>query len=153
MVLQPVTVDGNKTKLALYYSAQYVGYDAWDSEINCSFNEGWYFKPKMTFTVVNTGKTKEDFDENGDRRRIWKAAYTTYEYYIFISEEPEKSRKFLGKLIKNSPGTNIANCIFSFRQPNYDNNHSSKHDNVSFNIFCDLSIQQLSELQGKYFVS
>ena len=150
MVIQPVTVEG-KTKLALYYSGGYIGKNAWDDEIYCSFNEGYYYKPKLTSQVVNTGKTKEDFDENGERRRIWKPVGYTYEHYIFLSEQPKERRKFLEELIKESPGTEIANCIFSFRQSNYDNNHTSQHDNVSWNNFCDLNIDQLSELQGKRY--
>ena len=151
MVIQPVTVEGGKTKLALYYSGDYIGYDAWDSEIYCSFNEGYYFKPRLTSILVNTGLTRKDFDENGERRRTWKAAGHTYEHDIFVPEEPKARRKFLEKLIEESPGTYTTNCIFSFRQPNYDNNHSGKHNNASWNNFCDLTVQQLGELQDKAY--
>ena len=148
MVVQPVTVEG-KTKLALYYTGEYIGKNAWDNEIYCSFNQGYYFKPKLQFVVVDTANP---FDpQTGEKRGTYKPAGYSYEHYIFVPEEPKARRKFLEELIKESPGTEIANCIFSFRQPNYDNNHTSQHDNVSWNNFCDLSVEQLSELQSKRY--
>jgi hypothetical protein len=69
MVTQPVTaIENNKevTKYALYYSGEYVGYDAYDNEIYCSFNEGWYFKPKLEFLVYDIGRP---FDPKTSERR------------------------------------------------------------------------------------
>jgi hypothetical protein len=69
MVTQPVTARENKKeviKYALYYSGEYIGYDAYDNEVYCSFNEGWYFKPRLKFVVYDTGRP---FDpKTGERR-------------------------------------------------------------------------------------
>ena len=72
-----------------------------------------------------------------------------YEHYIFLPEEPKARTKFLQDLIKNTPGTSTQNCIYSFRQSNYQNSHTGKQDNISWNNLCNLSFEQLASLQNK----
>ena len=110
-------------------------------QLNLFSSSNWWF----IFPIPTSS------NDTGERRGTWRPVGYTYEHYIFVPEEPKKRREILEKLIKESPGTNIVNCIFSFRQPNYDNNHASSHDNISWNNFCDLTLDQLSELQSKRY--
>ena len=152
MTVQPITLENGETKHAIYYSGQYEGYDAWDNEIHCSVNTGYFYSPKMRGEVVNTGITIHDFDEAGERRRIWKAVGHKFEHYLFLEQNPKQRKIQLEKLFKDA-GSNPQHCVFNFRQSNPDNNHASKHGPISWTQFCDLTFQQMAELQDKRYYS
>jgi hypothetical protein len=83
MVRQPVTVfDKNgkpQVKDALYYSGYYYGQDKHGNDLGAEFNEGWYKKPKLTFTYTDAANP---FDpKTGERRGEYKATGKTIEHY------------------------------------------------------------------------
>lgn len=147
MVVQPVTVDKQK-KYALYMHGRYEGVDAWDSPIGCGFSEGFHYSPKLQFVVTDIAKP---FDEKtGERRGEYRPVGYSIIHDIFIPENPKERRKFLENMIKEK-NLIIDNCVFSYRQANPDNHHASNHGQISFNNLCDLTFDQLAELQEKTY--
>jgi hypothetical protein len=159
MVRQPVTIfdkNGNpETKDALYYNGYWYGTNKRGDDLGAPFHEGSYKKPKLTFVVSNTGQTNLDYDEQGERRGAWKPIGFTYEPYIFLSEDNKERRKQLEDILQKATGTYTGNLSFghlSYRNPSPNNDHSGTHGGrISWDNFCDLSIEQLGELQNKNY--
>jgi hypothetical protein len=145
MTVQPVTID-KQQKYALYYHGHYVGFDAWDNEIWCSFTEGFHYKPKIQF--VPTDLVNPFDSKTGERRGSYKPIGYSLVHDIFIPESPKERRKFLEKLIKD---LDVSNCVYSYRVANPENDHASHHGEISFNNLCDLTFTQLEELQTKLY--
>jgi len=156
MVRQPITVFNKQgkpeVKDSLYFNGLYFGMDKRGTEINASFQEGWYKKPKLIFTFVDASNP---FDpKTGERKGEYKAAGFSYEHYIFLSEDKKERRKQLQDIIQNAPGTYTGNLkgFLSYRNPTPDNNHSGSHGGMfNWDQFCDLSIEELGECQNKAY--
>jgi hypothetical protein len=159
MIRQPVTIfDKNgkpETKDALYYSGYWYGVDKRGIEIGAPFREGYYKKPKLSFIALNTGFTKQDYDEQGVRRGEYKPSTFTYEHYIYLPEDKKERRKILEDIVSKATGTftgNLSNGHLSYRNPSPNNDHSGVHGGlINWDNFCDLSIEQLGELQNKNY--
>jgi hypothetical protein len=147
MIFQPVTIN-NEKKYALYYTGQYYGLDAWESEIGITFNEGYYFKPKLVFKVFDVGNPYDS--KTGEKRGNWVAEGYSVIHDILVPENPKERRKFIEKLIKDR-GLDVTNCVFSYRLASPNNDHGGVHGQISYNNLCDLTVTQLEELQTKTY--
>jgi hypothetical protein len=126
------------------------------TELHASFREGSFKKPKLSFVAFNTGKTSEDYNEQGERRGDWKIVGSITEHYIFLPEERKARRKFLENIIAKSPGTQpmflTSAGTLSYRDPTPDNSHTGTHGgSFSWDQFCDLTTEQLAQLQHKRY--
>ena len=157
MVRQPVTVyDKNgkaQVKDALYFSGYWYGVDKRGTDLGSPFKEGFYKVPKIVFSYSDTVNPYDP--KTGERRGKYVASGNTYEHYIFLSEDKKERRKQIEDIIAKSPGTYIKNLEIHklhYRNPNHNNDHSMGHGgSFTFDIFCDLSIEQLGELQNKNY--
>jgi len=61
------------------------------------------------FIVSNTGKTSDDYDEQGERRGVWKTSAFTFQHYIFLSSDRKERRKQIEDIIIKATGTFTAN--------------------------------------------
>jgi hypothetical protein len=158
MVRQPVTVfDKNgkpQVKDALYYSGYYYGQDKHGNDLGAEFYEGWYKKPKLTFTYTDAANS---FDpKTGKRRGECKATGKTIEHYIFLPDKQADRVKFLNDIVEKATGTSIGNLSvgghLSYRNTTPNNDHSGTHGgSFNWNIFCELSLEELGELQNKNY--
>jgi hypothetical protein len=157
MVRQPITIFNKQgkpeVKDALYYNGQYYGVDKKDMEIGAEFHEGSYKTPKLSFTCRNAA---EPFDpKTGERRGEYKVSGYKYEHYIFLPEGAKERRAFLEDIVKNATGTYIGNLNIgghlSYRNPTPNNDHSGTHGDCKWDQFCDLSLEELGELQNKNY--
>jgi hypothetical protein len=123
--------------------------------LGAPFQEGYFKRPKLIFQYANTGKTKLDYDEQGERRGTWIVGSNTIEHYIFLSEDKKERRRQLEAIVKDATGTNTANLSnrgLSYRNPSPNNDHSGGHGGLfTWDLFCDLSLKQLSDLQNKRY--
>jgi len=157
MVRQPVTIlDKNgkpQIKDALYYNGNWYGTSKKGEDLGAPFREGYYKKPKMSF--VYTDATNPYDPKTGERRGTYNATGFTYEHYIFLSEDQKERRKQLEDIIQKATGTYIGTLErghLSYRQPSPNNDHSGTHGGlINWDNFCDLSIEQLGELQNKNY--
>ena len=157
MVRQPVTVfDKNgkpQVKDALYYNGNWYGTDKRGNDLGAPFHEGSYKKPKLSFTYASA--TDPYDSKTGERRGQYKAVGRTIEHYIFLSEDKKERRKQLEDIVAKATGTsigNLANHHLHYRNPSPNNDHSGTHGgSFTFNIFCDLSIEELGECQNKNY--
>jgi acetyltransferase-like isoleucine patch superfamily enzyme len=146
-VVQPINQDGKK-KFCVYYNGVYVGYDAWDNEIYCSFSSGYHFKPKLQFVARDSA---HPFDSaSGERVGSYKAVGNIIVHDIYVSEEPRQRKKDIDKLIKDK-NLDITNTTFSYRRPNQENNHSSVHSQISYENLVSLTFDQLNDLSTKTY--
>jgi hypothetical protein len=158
MIRQPITIfDKNgqpQIKDALYYSGYWYGYDKKDTEWGAPFHEGSYKRPKIAFTYTDAINHYDP--KTGERRGSYKASGYKYEYYIFLSEDKKERRKQIEEIVNKAPGTHISTLEtrggLHYRHPSTDNNRLGMHGgSFSFNLFCDLSLQQLGDLQTKRY--
>jgi hypothetical protein len=160
MVRQPITIfDKNgkaQIKDALYYSGYWYGTNKRGDDLGAPFKEGFYRRPRLIFNVSNTGQTKLDYDEQGERRGTWIVGSTIMEHYIFLSEEKKERRKQIQAIINECVDTYPANLEsrggLHYRDPSANNDHSGGHGGgFTWDVFCDLSLKQLGELQNKNY--
>jgi hypothetical protein len=159
MIRQPITIFDKKGKPeikdALYYNGYWYGTNKRGDDLGAPFHEGSFKKPRLTFTVSNTGVTKQDYDEQGERRGTWKAVGRTTEHYIFLSADKNKRRKELEDIVSKATGTytgNLENHHLHYRNPSPNNDHSGMHGgSFTWNQFCDLSLEELGEAQNKNY--
>jgi hypothetical protein len=158
MTRQPVTTCDTKgkpvTRDAVYYYGRYEGFDRRDNQIACNFAEGWFLRPKIRFTLTDPSHPYDS--TTGERKGSYAVAGTTYEHYIFLSEDKKERRKQLEDIVQKATGTFAGNLEkgghLSFRQPHQDNNHSGGHGGMlTWNQFCDLSLKEGLELQDKSY--
>jgi hypothetical protein len=155
MVRQPVTVfnkQGNpEVKDALYIRGSYYGVDKRGNDLpSAEFYEGFYRKPKLSFVYTDT--TAPYDPKTGERSGQYKAVGFTFEHYIYLPEDKKERRAFLEDIVKNATGTYINNIQCYYRNPSANNDHSGTHGHIGWDNLCDLSIQQLGQLQGnRYF--
>lgn len=157
MVRQPVTIfDKNgkpQIKDALYYNGYYYGTDKRGNDLGAPFHEGSYKRPKLAFTY--TSATEPYDPKTGERRGTYTASAFTYEHYIFLSEDKKERRKLLEDIIQKATGTytgNLSNGHLHYRNPSPNNDHSGGHGgNFNWNIFCDLSLEELGSIQNKNY--
>jgi hypothetical protein len=158
MVRQPVTVFNKngkpEVKDALYYNGYYYGTDKRGNDLSAEFHEGSYKKPKLSF--VYTSATEPYDPKTGERRGTYKTVGNTVEHYIFLSEDKKERRKQLEDIVQYATGTSIGNLStgghLSYRIPTANNDHSATHGGMfSFNIFSDLSLEELGELQNQNY--
>jgi hypothetical protein len=158
MVRQPVTVFDKtgkpQVKDALYYNGYYYGTDKRGNDLGAEFHEGNFKKPKLSFVYTDT--TAPYDPKTGERRGEYKTSGNIIEHYIFLSEDKEERRKQLEDIVKNATGTSIGNLEIGghllFRNPSANNDHSGTRGGlINWNNFCDLSIDQLRELQQKNY--
>lgn len=157
MVRQPVTIFNKQgkpeVKDALYYNGNYYGTDKRGNDLGAPFDEGSFKKPKMSFSYSNP---TEPYDpKTGERRGQYAAVGYTFEHYIYLPEDKKERRKVLEDIIKNATGTHIGNLErhhLHFRNPTPNNDHSGTHGgSFNWNIFCDLSLEELGECQNKRY--
>jgi hypothetical protein len=157
MVRQPVTIFNKQgkpeVKDALYYRGYWYGSSKRGEDLGAPFIEGWYKKPKISFTYSSA---TEPYDpKTGERRGTYQATGFTYEHYILLSEDKKERRKQLEVIISKATGTytgNLANGHLAYRNPSPNNDHSGMHGgSFTWDLFCDLSIEQLGELQNKNY--
>jgi hypothetical protein len=157
MTRQPVVTFDKQGKAvtqdALYYYGYYQGFDRRDNEISCNFAEGWYIRPKLRFTLSDPSHPYDSV--TGERKGKYVVGGSTYEHYIFLSEDKKERRKQLEGIIQKATGTyagNLERGHLSFRQANPDNNHSGGHGGMlTWNQFCDLSLKEGLEVQDKSY--
>ena len=159
MVRQPITIfDKNgkaQIKDALYYNGYWYGIDKRGNDIGAPFREGFYKRPKLIFSLSDTVNPYDP--KTGERRGKWIASGSTFEHYIFLNADKKERRKQLEEIIKNATGTHINNLEIHklhYRNPSPNNDHSYGHGgSFTWDLFCDLSIEELGELQNKnYYV-
>jgi hypothetical protein len=156
MVRQPITIFDKQgkpvVKDALYYNGMYFGVDKRDNEIHCSFHEGSFKRPKLVFTLVDSA---HPYDSTaGERRGEYRISGFNYEHYIFLPTDKKERRKFLEDIVSKCTGTYTGNLkgFLSYRNPTPANDHSGSHGGmVTWDQFCDLSIEELGELQNKAY--
>jgi hypothetical protein len=158
MIRQPVTIFNKQGKPeikdALYYSGNYHGVDKRGSDLpSAEFREGLYFKPKLTFSYTDAANPYDS--KTGERRGEYKVGNFEHQYYIYLPEDKKERRKILEDIINKSPGTytgNLATGHLHYRNPSPNNDRSGAHGgSFSWDLFCDLNIQQLGELQNKRY--
>ena len=92
---------------------------------------------------------------NVQRRGEYKTAGFSYEYYIFLPETAKERRAFLEDIVKNATGTYIGNlntgAHLVYRNPSPDNGRSGTRGDCKWDQFCDLSLEELGELQNKNY--
>lgn len=157
MVRQPVTVFNKngkpEVKDALYYSGIYYGKDKHGNDLGAEFHEGWFKKPKLAFACVDAANP---FDpKTGERRGEYKVSGFNYEYYIFLPETAKERRAFLEDILKKATGTQPGNLNtgghLCYRNPSPDNGRSGTRGDCKWDQFCDLSLEELGELQNKNY--
>ena len=157
MVRQPVTVFNKngkpEVKDVLYYNGYWYGVDSHGIEIGAEFREGFYKKPKLSFTYVDATNLYDS--KTGERRGQYKTVGNSIEHYIFLSSDKNKRRKELETIINEAAGSytrNLENGHLHYRHPSANNDHSGGHGgSFNWNQFCDLSIEELGECQNKNY--
>ena len=155
MVRQPVTVFNKQgkpeVKDALYYNGYYYGTDKRGNELGAEFREGYYRKPKLSFVYTDT--TAPYYPKTGERRGQCRTSGFITEHYIFLSEDKKERRKQIEDIVQKATGTSIGNLStgghLNYRIPTPNNDHSGTHGgDFTFNMFCDLSLEELGQLQN-----
>jgi hypothetical protein len=159
MVRMPVTIfDKNgkpQVKDALYYNGYWYGTSKRGEDLGAPFHFGSYKKPKLGFVYRDAVNPYDP--KTGERRGEYKTIASTYEYYIFLSEDKKERRKQLEDIIQKATGTHKGNLEtgghLAYRNPSPNNDrHQGYHGgSFSWDMFCDLSIEQLAELQNKRY--
>jgi hypothetical protein len=157
MIRQPITVFDSKgnpqIKDALYYNGYYYGSSKRGEDLGAPFIEGYYKKPKMSFVYADA--TAPYDSKTGERRGSYRVGSYTYEYYIFLSEDKKERRKQLEDILQKATGTskaNLENGHLHYRNPSPDNSkYGGYGGSFTWDQFCDLSLQQLGELQNKRY--
>jgi len=157
MVRQPVTIfDKNgkpEIKDALYYNGHWYGTSKRGEDLGAPFREGYFKKPKMAFSYTNTLAPYDP--KTGEKRGQYTASGLTYEHYIFLSADKKERRKQLEDILQKATGTYKGNLDIHrlhYRNPSPDNNHNMAHGgSFTWDQFCDLSLEQLGELQTKRY--
>jgi hypothetical protein len=158
MVRQPITVFNKQGKAevkdALYYNGNYYGVDKRGNDLGAEFQEGYFKKPRLVFSYVDPAHPYDS--TTGEKRGTYKASGVRYEYYIFLPEKKEDRIKFLNDIVEKAIGTSIGNLStgshLSFRNPAPNNDQSGSHGgSFSWKIFCELSLEELGELQNKNY--
>jgi hypothetical protein len=157
MVRQPVTIfDKNgkqQVKDALYYNGYYNGTDKRGNDLGAPFSEGYYKKPKLAFTY--TSATEPYDPKTGERRGTYAVSTFTYEHYIYLPDNAKERRKVLEEIIQKATGTYTGNLSTGghllYRNPSPNNNHNGTRGDVKWDVFCDLSIEELGEFQNKNY--
>ena len=156
MVRQPITIFNSKgqpeVKDALYYNGYWYGKDKRDNDLGAPFREGYFKKPKLVFAYSDPSNPYDP--KSGERRGTYKTSGNTLEHYIFLSEDKKERRKQLEDILQKATGTFTANLKrgghLSYRIPDPSNNHSGTHgEGFTWDVFCDLSLDELGELQNK----
>jgi hypothetical protein len=157
MVRQPVTIFDKTGKAvvkdALYYRGSYRGTDKFGTDIGAPFAEGYYKVPRLVFSFVDPA---HPFDSaTGEKRGSYQPSGYRFERHIFLSEDKKERRKQLEDIVQKATGTHTGNLEqghLHFRNPAPDNNHSGTHGgSFTWDIFCDLSLEELGELQNKRY--
>jgi hypothetical protein len=157
MVRQPVTIFDKTGKAvvkdALYYRGYWRGLDKFGTDIGAPFIEGTYKIPRLVFSFVDPA---HPFDSaTGEKRGRYTTSGYTFEHTIFLSEDKKERRKQLEDIVSKCTGTHTGNLErghLSYRNPSPDNSHSGTHGGMfTWDIFCDLSIEELGELQNKRY--
>jgi hypothetical protein len=159
MIRQPVTIFDKNGKIevkdALYYNGNYYGVGKRGEDLpSAPFHEGSYKKPKLVFTSIDPANPYDP--KTGERRGTYKLGSNTIEHYIFLSEDKKERRKQLEDIIQKATGTNTHTLgtghRLHYRNPSQDNNHSGTHGgSFTWDLFCDLSLEELGELQNKNY--
>jgi len=157
MVRQPVTIFKKQgrpeIKDALYYSGEYYGFDKRGNDIGAHFTEGFYKKPKLVFTSTDPSNPYDP--KTGERRGSYKHSGTLIEHYIFLPETAKERRAFLEDIVKKATGTYTGNLSIGghllYRNPSPNNDHSGTRGDDKWDQFCDLSLEELGELQNKNY--
>jgi hypothetical protein len=155
MVRQPVTIFNKQgkpeVKDTLYYNGYWYGTDKRGNDLGAEFREGYYKKPKLVFSYTNTAAPYDP--KTGERMGQYKTSGFTFEHCIFLSEDKKERRKQLEDIVNKGTSTSIGNLStgghLSYRIPTPNNDHSGTHGgDFSFNLFCDLSLEELGQLQS-----
>jgi hypothetical protein len=158
MVRMPITIfDKNgkpQVRDALYYNGYWYGTSKRGEDLGAPFHFGSYKKPKLGFVYRDAVNPYDP--KTGERRGQYKPIASTYEYYIFLSEDKKERRKQLEDIIQKAIGThkgNLEGGHLHYRNPSANNDRHQGYHGGSFtwDLFCDLSIEQLAELQQKRY--
>ena len=157
MIRQPVTIFNKnrkpEVKDALYFNGYWYGLDKRGTEIGAPFSEGSFKRPKLAFTSSDAANPYDP--KTGERRGQYKAIGSTIEHYIYLPEDKKERRKQSEEILEKATGTytgNLSNGHLHYRNPSPNNDHSGTHGGlINWDHFCDLSLQQLGELQNKNY--
>jgi hypothetical protein len=156
MIRQPVTIFNKQGKPeikdALYYNGYWYGVDRRGNDLGAPFREGFYKVPKIAFYTADSANPFDS--KTGERRGSYQAVGNTTEHYIFLSADKKERRKQLETIINEAAGTYTGNLAtgghLAYRNPSPNNHHSGTHGgSFKWDIFCDLSIEELGEAQTK----
>lgn len=151
MVRQPVSVIENGKRIvkdSLIFNAWIEGFNWADLPMAVEYNGGWFIKPNLVFSVKDN---KHPFDpETGKKIGTYVNHGSIYEHTIFLSENQKERVKQLNDLIEQWSSTFVEEVNLQYRQPNSQNNHGSQRGgSFTWEQFCNLSLQQLGDIQGK----
>jgi hypothetical protein len=151
MVRQPVSVIEDRKRIvkdSLVFNARIEGFNWADVPMAVEYNGGWFTKPNLVFAVKDN---KRPFDpETGQKIGHYTNHGTIYEHTIFLSENEKERVKQCNDLIEKWPDTFVEELNLQYRQPNSQNNHNSQRGgSFTWEQFCNLSLKQLGEIQGK----
>ena len=155
MVRQPVYIrenGKNVTKDALKYEVRFEGHNHGEIPITASCFYGYYLRPNLQFSVKDFNNPYDP--KTGQKIGRYQNYGSIFEYTIFLSEKKDERVKFLNNILDSNPETFleelVANSHLLYRRPNGNNNFASQRGSAwSWKNFTELSIEQLSQLQGK----
>lgn len=145
ITIEPVTVKEKGkliTRHALTVHGKYRGYNHAGVPLLCGLTDGYFYQPNIIYTAKNpnrpydpvTGKTDGDWKVQKKPEKV---------YTIYAPEDPKERTKLLEKIISETdtlPGELRGHLMY--RQS--DGRHGG---NLSFEQFCNLTFEQMSQLQ------
>lgn len=104
--------------------------------------------PNLVFSVTSN---KRPFDpETGQKIGSYVNHGSKWNHTIFLSENQKERVKQLNDLVEQWHDTFVEELNLQYRQLNSENTHDSQRGgSFTWDQFCDLSLQQLGESQGK----
>jgi hypothetical protein len=152
MIIQPVTIkDKGKlvTKYALTVNGRYTGLNKAGVSLQRGWSDGWYYKPVIRFAAKNSN---EPFDPQTGQRigenRVTKKPDKVYTQYV--PENPKERRALFEKILQDSDTLpEELNGKLKYRQ----GEGGSRGGSFTFDQFCDLTFDQLRQIQKNGFYS
>lgn len=147
IIIEPVTIKENGklvTKHALTVNGKYEGYNHAGVRMIRGWSEGYYYKPNIQYVITNPSAPydPETGKPTGDYRLTGRPEKT---HTIFVPEEPKARRKLLESIIQDSD-TLPQELTKRLQYRQSDGSHGGT---FNFDQYCDLTFDQLSQLQKK----